>query len=282
MDRTMTMNDADRPDRLALDEHEFALTSAELTVTRLPWGELSLHMEALGTSDHNWLSSCAARLEGVRARGTGRPDLDGLVIETAQGWYPDPDETNNAIIATHSIYYGAHDELLQNRVELRRIDDDHVRVLWTGTTTMHWDNYCRADLNSKLVVDVRAVVKDGEYQRVIGTRSEGLGDVRDSRVDAAVREIWDWKKVRGRELDAAGYFEGRSFARVDFVLVYTAVVRAPRMQVRPDRTLRVTVDVPIAVARSRPGELADVIKATMNAALDEVARAYPAAPSYLR
>jgi hypothetical protein len=279
---TMT-NDADRPDRLALDEHEFALTSAELTVTRLPWGELSLYLEAQGTSDLDWMRHCSAYLEGVRVPGRARADIDGCVIETAQGWYPDPDPAfKNGMIATHRIYYGAHDELRDNRVELRRIDDDHVRVLWTGATTMHCNQYCRKDLHSSLVVDVRAVVKDGEYQRLTGTRWEGLSDRDDKVLDLASREIWGWNKVRGRELDASGYFEGRSFARIDVVLAFRPVLRAPRMEMRPDRTLRVTVDVPIAAVRTRPADAADVVKAAMNAALDEVARAYPAAPSYLR
>jgi hypothetical protein len=279
MDRTMTMTDADRPDRLALDEHEFALTSAVLTVTRLPWGELSLDLEARGDQDHDYVRHCVPRLEEVRAPGTGRLDLDGLVIETAQGWYPDPD-TPNAIIATHNVYYGEHDELYANRVELRRIDDNHVRVLWTGTTRQRRNRQTKLD--SKLTVDVRATVKDGEYERLRIAWSEGLDQAEADGIDAAREAIWSWRQVRGRELDAAGYFGGRSFARVEFVLVYRAILREPRIEMRTDHTLRVTVDVPIAVVRTRPAELADVIKATMNAALDEVARAYPAAPSYLR
>jgi hypothetical protein len=284
----VSMDLAQQAPRLIVDDLTFALATSELTVTPLPWGELSLDLTVRGNGN-GWCRSLHASLEDVRVRGRSWRDLDGCVLEAAQGWLPDPDgEVPNSVITPYHLYIDGHFELIRNRVVLRCLDDDRVRVAWTAATETHINHYCRRDMHSEMVVDVCAHVKVGEYHRLKWFRTEGLDEKTSDRWREPHRTISTWLEQEGRSRAGQGWFEGRSFQRVDIIVVFgpDLSLREParcRMEMRHDRMLRVRVPAPLAALRTQSSaQVAALLQQLIERALSDVAAAFPAAPSLLR
>lgn len=281
------MSLADRPARLAVDDLTFTQTKGELRVTPLPWGELALDLDVEGKGD-GWLRSFHASLEDVRVPGHTRADLDDLVLEAPVGWLPDPDaDRPNTVITPYHLYVDGHFELIDNRVTLHRIDDDRVRVTWSARTETHINHYCRRDLHSEMTVDATVRVTDGEYRRMRWFGTYGL-DEKTSALSREPHRLVDvWLEQRGRVLGAQGWFDGRAFQRIDVRVTFgthlATQTRPRRMDIRPDRLLRIHVDAPIAALRTHtPGDIAALLEREIEAALVDAAAAFPSGPSFLR
>jgi hypothetical protein len=281
------MSFADRPARLAVDDLTFTQTKGELRVTALPWGELSLDLDVEGIGD-GWCRNFRASLEDVRVRGRTRFDIDDLVLEAAQGWVPDPDAPfPRAVIEPYQLYVDDHFALIDNRVTLHRIDDDHVRVTWAARTEVHINHYCRRDLHSEMALDATVRVSDGEFRRLRWWGTHGLDQKAASLTDAPHRLVDAWLEQRGRVLGQQGWFEGRAFQRIDIHVVFgthlATEARQRRMQIRSDRLLRIHIEAPIAALRTHSaGDVAALLQREIELSLVAAAAAYPAGPSFLR
>ena len=259
------------PDRLVVGPHRFAVTESSLRVTSLPWGELALDLTVEGSSSGPWLT-CIATLDDVRVPGQTPEDLDGCVVEAAQGWCRDPDETG-ARVVPFQVYVDGDFDLVANRVLLRAAGEGRVRVTWTAATTIDVDTYAVAT-PSMLSVDVCATVRATECGRLRFSLAPGLdGALRDMVGDAQWR-IWSWLGERGRSLAREGWFEGRAIQCVDFVLV-SADAPSRRLETRPDWTVRVRLPVPAEALRACTADVTAFLQREIEVALGEVAQAYP-------
>ena len=264
---------------MVVDEHRFTVDRAVLTVTPLPWGELSLQMEARGRGDV-W-HTIIARLFDVRTPGRTLADLDGLVLEAPIGWRDDPDE-RGTVIDTHQLYVDDHFELVENRVSLARIDDRRMRVDWTASTVRHIKESCREDLRSQFDATLAVDVEDGEFRRLTCVRIEGTEREQVHAVDRVHDLLRPWVVDKASQLVQNGWFDGRSFASVDLVLCFGHGTSMGRPEARPDRMVRMRVPAQVAwLTRREPSDVAAEIQKNIERALDIVADAYPAAPRFL-